>query len=464
MSWDERAWLEILLKKEKRRVSIVYMLKTSVPGYFKKRRDILAEKAGNAALIFASNPIQRRNHDVDYAYRQDSSFYYLSGFEEPNAFLVILPGDSGKKHRLIMFVQERNMEQEIWIGERYGVERVGDIFGADESYSISQFDAELPKILAKVDKVYVQLGIHPLLDQRIVPLIKQATDRQGRTGKSLLTIHDTQSIVGEMRLFKTEEETQNMRKACSISAKAHMQVMKDVRPGMNEFEVEAMIDYHFRRQGCGRNGYGSIVASGDNATCLHYHHNNRAMEAGQLLLIDAGGEYDYYTADITRTYPVGRTYTKEQARVYDAVLHVQKKCIEMVKPGVTYTDIQNEARKLLVEELVELKLLKGSTEMLLEKKAYHRFYPHNIGHWLGMDVHDTGLYNENGNSRKLEAGMVVTIEPGIYVQPFDEETPKEFRGIGVRIEDDVLVTKSGHEVLTSEAIKDRSEIENVRKY
>lgn len=440
------------------------MLKNSVPHYFKNRRDTLIEKAGNAAVIFASNPIFRRNHDVDYAYRQDSNFYYLTGYDEPNSFLVLIPGKGAKKHQLIMFVQERNMEQEIWVGERYGVERVGDIFGADQAYPVSQFDTELPKILQSVEKVYVQLGIHPLFDQRIVPLIKQATDRQGRTGKSVLTIHDPQSIIGEMRLFKSEEEIENMRKACSISAEAHMQVMKDIRPGMNEFEVEAMIDYHFRRKGCGRNGYGSIVASGDNATCLHYHHNNRTMKDGELLLIDAGGEYDYYSADITRTYPVGRSYSREQAKVYDTVLHVQKKCVDMVKPGVSYIDIQNEARKLLVEGLVELRLLEGNTQSLLETKAYHRFYPHNIGHWLGMDVHDTGLYSMSGDSRKLEPGMVITIEPGIYVQPFDEGAPKDYRGIGVRIEDDVLVTKSGHDVLTKVAIKERSEIESIRKY
>ena len=440
------------------------MIKKSVPAYFKKRREEFMQKAGNAALVVASNPVFRRNHDVHYPFRQDTNFYYLTGFDEENSFLVLLPASGKSNHKSILFVQDRNLEREIWDGERYGVERAGDIFGIDEVYSVNTFDQELPKLLTSVEKVYLQLGIHPSVDQRIVTLIKQSTDRLGRTGRSVLPIVDPTSIVGEMRLFKSDEEVEIMRKACSISAKAHMQVMKDVRPGMNEAEVEAMIDFHFRKNGCARNGYGSIVAAGNNATCLHYVKNNEVMNDGALLLIDAGGEYDYYSADITRVYPVGRVFSREQAKIYDAVLTVQKECVAMVKPGVSYDDIQNKAREGLVHQLLELQLLKGDPKKLMESKAYHRFYPHNIGHWLGMEVHDTGIYRDSKSSRTLEPGMVITIEPGLYIQPYDTEAPEGYRGIGVRIEDDVLVTQTGNEVLTREALKERSDIENIRRY
>jgi Xaa-Pro aminopeptidase len=440
------------------------MLKTSVPAYFKKRRDQFMQKAGNAALIIASNPIFRRNHDVNYPFRQDTNFYYLTGFDEENSFLVLLPSSGKGGHRSVLFVQDRNLEREIWDGERYGVERAGDIFGIDEVYSVTTFDQKLPELLTSVEKAFVQLGLHPSIDQRLTGLIKQSTDRLGRTGRSLLTIVDPSSIIGEMRLFKSSDEAEIMRKACSISAKAHMQVFKDIRPGMNESEVEAMIDYHFRRNGCQRNGYGSIVAAGANATCLHYVKNNETMRDGTLLLMDAGGEYDYFSADITRVVPVGRSFTREQAKVYDAVLSVQKDCVAMLKPGVTYDELQNRAREGLVHALLELQLLKGEPKKLLETKAYHRFYPHNIGHWLGMEVHDTGLYRSGEGSRKFEEGMVVTVEPGLYIQPYDTEAPEGFRGIGVRIEDDILIAKNGNENLTIEALKERSDIENLRQY
>ncbi|MCC7460765.1 MAG: aminopeptidase P N-terminal domain-containing protein [Proteobacteria bacterium] len=440
------------------------MIKKSVPSYFKKRRDDFMKKAGNAALVVASNPVFRRNHDVNYPFRQDTNFYYLTGFDEENSFLVLTPSKGKGGHHSILFVQDRNLEREIWDGERYGVERAGEIFGIDEVYSVSSFDQELPKILQSIEKVYIQLGIHQVSDQRLVNLVKQATDRLGRTGKSTLTIVDPSSIIGEMRLFKTQDEVEIMRKVCSITAKAHMQLIKDIRPGMNEAEAEAIIDFNFRKNGCSRNGYGSIVAGGANATCLHYVKNNEVMNDGTLLLVDAGGEYDYYSADITRVAPVGRSFTREQARVYDAVLKVQKDCVAMLKPGVRYDDLQNRAREGLVHELLELGLLKGEPKKLLETKAYHRFYPHNIGHWLGMEVHDTGLYRDGESSRAFEEGMVVTVEPGLYIQPYDTEAPEGYRGIGVRIEDDILITKTGHENLTHEALKERSAIEELRQY
>jgi Xaa-Pro aminopeptidase len=440
------------------------MIKTSVPNYFSQRRDRLMQQAGNAAIILTSNPIQRRNFDVDYEFRQDSNLYYLTGYDEPNVFVVLLPGKDKKKHRMIMFVQERNQEKEIWVGERYGTERVGEIFGADEAYPVTLFDQMLPKMISGVEKVYVQMGIFPLQDQRMIALIKQVTDQQGRTGKSLLTIQDPSALIGEMRLFKSEEEIALMKKGCSATARAHMQVMKEIRPGMNEHDIEALIEYLFKKNGCERVAYGSIVASGKNATCLHYVENNCVVKDGDLILIDAAGEQDYYSSDITRTFPVGRSFTKEQAQVYDAVLAVQKECVELVKPGKTYADVQNRAREMLINAMLELGLIKGSPKEILDNKSYMRLYPHNIGHWLGMDTHDTGLYQQNTSSRAFEPGMVITIEPGIYVQPYDKESPENYRGIGVRIEDDILVTKSGPDNLTHEVVKERSDIEKLRQY
>jgi Xaa-Pro aminopeptidase len=265
-----------------------------------------------------------------------------------------------------------------------------------------------------------------------------------------------------MRLFKTTEEAALLRKACQITALAHKAAMTEVRPGMNEFEVEALIDYSFRKNGCQRVGYGSIVAGGKNAACLHYRANNEVLRDGDLLLIDAGGEYDYYTSDITRTFPVGKTFSKAQATAYDLVLKAQKSCIDMAKPGAKMPDIHRHACEVITEGLLSLGLLKGSKDELVKTDQFKRFYPHGTGHWLGMDVHDVGLYTKDGSPRKVEPGMCFTIEPGFYVQPADAEMAGEFKGIGIRIEDDILITANGCEILTKDAPKERAEIEALR--
>jgi len=306
------------------------------------------------------------------------------------------------------------------------------------------------------------LGKDPVFDKRILAGLETYRSSQGRTGRGILPVRDPSEAVGEMRLFKSAEEVELLRKACEYSASAHKLAMKEARPGMNEFEIEALIDYAFRKNGCQRVGYGSIVAGGKNATCLHYVANNEVLRDGDLLLIDAGGEYNYYCSDITRTFPVGKSFTEAQGRAYELVLRAQKEAIAMVKPGATIAGIHQHVCEVLTEGLLSLGLLTGKRDELLKTNGYTRFYPHRTSHYLGMDVHDVGLYLRNGEPRLLEAGMVFTIEPGFYVQPSDTAVPAEYQNIGIRIEDDILVTPKGCENLTSSCPKERSELEALK--
>lgn len=433
------------------------MLLSHVPGYFKARRDALAKSQAGAAFVLPSNHELVRNPDVTYPFRQESNFYYLSGFEEPESVLVLTPAG-----RMALFVRRRDPEKEMWEGERYGVEGAVRVFGADEAYPIEEFDRRLPELLKGAEKVFYRLGMDEGMDRRVLAALEVHRRSLGRSGKALQSIADPNEVIGEMRLFKSAEEIEIMRKACRITAAAHKQAMKEVRPGMNEFEVEALIDYVFRKNGCQRVGYGSIVAGGKNATCLHYRSNNEVLKDGDLLLIDAGGEYDYYTSDITRTFPVGRAFSKAQAKLYDLVLQSQMEAIAMTKPGAKLPLIHRRVCEVLVEGMLSLGLLKGNRDELIKSGEFRRFYPHNTSHWLGIDVHDVGFYMRNGEPRELQAGMMFTIEPGFYVQPGDKEAPAEYRDIGIRIEDDVLVTANGCEIMTADVPKARAEIEALR--
>ncbi len=439
------------------------MLPANIPAYFKKRREILGKKEPQAAFFFPSNRELIRNDDVHYDFRQDSNLHYLTGFPEPESFLALLPtSEAGKTHRSILFVRKKNPEREIWDGERYGVEGALSTFGMDATYPIEELDARLPELMKGVEKVYYRVNFDESMDRRIFEVLERYRRSQGRSGRGVIPVVDPREQVGEMRLFKAPEEIEFLRKAGQISARAHVEAMKRTKPGMNELEIEALIDYEMRSKGCQRLGYGSIVAGGKNATCLHYRSNNETLNDGDLLLIDAGGEHQYYTADITRTFPVGRKFTDLQAKFYDVVLKAEKDCIALVKPGIAYTTIHQTACEILTEGLLSLGLLKGNAKELIQSNAFRRFYPHGTGHYLGMDVHDCGLYMLNGESRKIEAGMCFTIEPGLYVQPGDMEAPAEFRGLGVRIEDDILVTATGCEVLTKDVPKERAEIEALK--
>lgn len=441
------------------------MLISTVPVYFKERRERLMKAQPGSAFIFPSGEEVLRNPDVHFAFRQESNFYYLTGFEEPESVLVLTPSKSKPGAlRTVLFVRQRDPEKEMWEGERYGVEGVLRVFQVDEAYPIDEFEKKLPELLDGVEKVQYRLGLNEFADRRILGAIEVVRRSQGRSGKAMLPILDPSEAVGEMRLFKSPEEILLLRRACEISALAHLTAMKEVRPGMNEFEVEALVDYVLRKSGCQRVGYGSIVAGGKNATCLHYRSNNETLKDGDLLLIDAGGEYGYYTGDITRTFPIGKKFSSAQAKIYQIVLQSQKAAIEMSKPGANLPAIHKKVCEVLVDGMLSLGLLQGKKEDIVSNSGFKRFYPHNTSHWLGMDVHDVGLYKKNGEPRLIEAGMVFTIEPGFYVQPNDSLISEEFRNIGIRIEDDILITSSGNQVLTSGVPKEIKEIEALRSY
>lgn len=414
-------------------------------------------EAKDAAFLFPAAVEYIRNNDVHHPFRQDSSFYYFSGFDEPEATLLILP------KKTVLFVRKRDKEKEMWEGERYGIEGALQVFGADEAYLVEEFEKKCPELLKDIQTLYFKMNVEEKEDRKVLGILETLKKSFGRSGRGLLAIKDPSDLVGELRCRKSEEEIEFMRKACEITALSHKMAMIETKPGMNEFEIEALIDYGFRKNGCQRLGYGSIVAGGKNATCLHYRSNNEVLNDGDLLLIDAGGEYNYYTSDITRTFPVGKKFTEAQKEIYNIVLKAQLACIAMVKPGVTIPEIHNKAIDLLTDGMLQLGLLKGNKSEIIKNLEYKRFFPHGTSHWLGMDVHDAGLYLIEGSARKLEPGMMFTIEPGFYVQPTDTDVPEKYRNIGIRIEDDILVTASGCEVMTAGVPKTIEEIEALRK-
>ena len=444
------------------------MLVNSISSVYQTRRQSLMSAHPGAAFVVASNLELIRNYDVTYPFRQDSNFFYLTGWDEPDSFLVLLPsGDHpGRNYKMVLFVPPRDPEREMWDGERHGVEGAVSVFGADEAYPTSEFAKRMPQLLKGVEKLYYRMGMphHERTDRLMLEIFEQTRRLFGRSGRGIPALHDSQEVIGEMRLFKGAEEIETLRTASRITAMAHKQAMLETRPGMNERDIEAIVEYHFRRGGSQRNGYWSIVAGGRNATCLHYRSNNDTLRDGDLLLIDAGAELDYYTSDITRVFPVGRRFSDAQARVYDLVLKSQVEAVAMARPGVTLPAIHAHVVETLVEGFLSLGLLKGNAREIIQTNAFKRFYPHNTSHWLGSDVHDAGLYLKNGEPRKFEPGMVFTIEPGFYVQPLDRDAPAEYRDIGIRIEDDILITKEGNENLTRDVPKDRAEIEALRNW
>ena len=431
----------------------------STNAIFKKRRAEFMRRMKEGAALILSAPVAVRNNDVEHEYRQDSNFYYLTGFEEPESACLLMP--HGTKEKYVLFVRSRNPKEEVWVGHRAGVEGAVKRFGADKAYSIAEFPKRLEEYLAGTKVFYFQMGTRPEADKMIIEKFNglRAKARAGLSSPS--DLRDPAAILHEMRLIKSTEEIKALRAACDASAKAHEMAMRATKPGMNEYEIDAVLKYFFRDSGSPRMGYPTIVASGLNATTLHYNENNRKMKSGDLLLIDAGTEIDYMTADITRTFPVSGKFTKEQKAVYSVVLDAQYAAIRHVKPGVTFNSVHDVAVKKLVEGLKNMGVLKGPIQKLIEKKSYARFYMHRTGHWLGMDVHDCGAYYTNEKSRKLEKGMVLTVEPGLYFRVEEKFYPSKFRGIGVRIEDDVLVTAKGSEVLSRKAPKTVAELEAI---
>jgi Xaa-Pro aminopeptidase len=436
---------------------------TATPGapisqQVKQRREEFMKRIGGGAAIFPSAPTAIRNNDVEHEYRQDTDFYYLTGFEEPHAVAVFAPDKP--EHKFVLFVQPKDREREVWTGWRAGEDGARQDYGADAAFTIDKLDEELPRLIGQAEKIYYRFN-DPLFDERVVALMRRFQRERQRSGAGPKAIIDPAEILHEMRLVKTGDDLELLRRAIDISCEGHLAAIRALRPTLYEYEIEAVLRYVFRKNGSPRPGYPPIVASGPNATVLHYTTNNRRIEDGDLLLIDAGTEFGYYTGDITRTYPAGGSFTQDQASVYQTVLDAQMAAIEAVRPGSTFIDPHDRAVRVLTEGMVRLGLLKGEVEKLIEEGEYKKFYMHRTSHWLGMDVHDAGPYKVSDEWRKLEPGMVLTIEPGLYIAGDIEEVDPRYRGIGVRIEDDVLVTENGNEVLSARVPKTIEEIEGM---
>ncbi len=420
---------------------------------YRQRREQLMEKIGQGTAIFHSAPLAVMHNDVEYTFRQDSSFFYLTGFNEPDAVIVLAPHH--KEHRFVLFVQPKDPDKEVWTGYRAGVEGAKELYGADEAYPISELNEKLPQYLLEADRIYYHFGRDRAFNETIVKIWQQLMATYPKRGTGPIAIQDSGTILNPMRQIKSMAELELMRKAAAISVEAHNHAREFAKPGRYEYEIQAEMDYIFRKHGGNGPAYPSIIASGPNSCILHYVENNRQLQDGDLLLIDAGCAYNYYNADITRTFPVNGQFTPEQKILYDIVLEAQEKAIAQVKPGNPYNQVHETAVRVIVEGLLDLGLLMGDIEEIIKEEKYKPFYMHRTGHWLGLDVHDVGVYQYGENPYPLQPGNVLTVEPGIYIgattKPVEgqPEIPDRWRGIGIRIEDDVLVTADGHEILTS---------------
>ncbi|MGF1614598.1 MAG: Xaa-Pro aminopeptidase [Gammaproteobacteria bacterium] len=425
---------------------------------FARRRKRLTEAMGDDAIaILPAASVRARNRDVEFPFRPDSDFYYLTGFPEPEAVAVLVPGR--KQGEYLLFCRERDPEKELWDGARAGLEGACRHYQADDAFPIGDVDDIVPGLMEGRERVFYALGYNPEFDQQVLGWLNQLRGR-ARTGvvppaEFVALDH----VLHELRLFKSKSELRLMRKAMAISAQAHRRAMAICRPGMREFEIEAELIYEFMRGGSRAPAYPSIVAAGANSCTLHYTANNGVLKSGDLLLIDAGAEYEYYAADITRTFPVNGRFTPVQKAIYELVLQAQHEAIAQVRPGNPWQTPHEAAVRVLTEGLLQLGLLKGRLSTLIKKERYKPFYMHRTGHWLGMDVHDVGDYKVADEWRVFEPGMVTTIEPGLYIRGGDAGLPKKWWNIGVRIEDDVLVTEQGSEVLTAEVPKSVEAIE-----
>jgi Xaa-Pro aminopeptidase len=422
---------------------------------FKKRRARLARSLGEGVVVIPTAPECTRNADSHYDYRWDSGFFYLSGFREPEAVLVMV---LGREPRSILFCREKNLEREIWDGFRYGPEMAREAFGFDEAHPYGELDARMADLLGNQDVLHTPVGADPAWDTRVAGWLNavRAKVRTGITAPA--QIRDVRAELSDMRLVKDDTEIAIMRRAAEISSAAHVRAMGTAKPGMREYQVEAELMHEFIHNGARAPAYGSIVAAGPNACVLHYRQNDAELKKGELLLIDAGCELESYASDITRTFPIGGRFSGPQREIYELVLESQEAAIKAVKPGADFIDYHDAATRVLVQGLIDLKLCKGSVDAVLEDNSYKQFYMHRTGHWLGLDVHDAGDYMQKGKWRKLKAGMVLTVEPGLYIRPA-ENVPKAFWNIGVRIEDDVLVTAKGRDILTADCPKRVKDVE-----
>lgn len=427
---------------------------------FQERRDILAGEMGLRSIaIIATSPVALRNRDADYKYRADSSFFYLTGFAEPEAVAVIETFDTEEEgYTYSLFCRERDSEMEIWNGYRAGVDGAIDDYEADEAYAIDLLDEEILTKLQNKDKLFYRIGQNAEFDARVAKWIATASGESRRGNSAPAQIMQLDRIVDEMRLHKDENEIELMQLASDISAEAHTLAMQKVRPGMMEYALEAELNYVFGKNGCVPS-YNSIVGGGENACILHYVENDKELKDGDLVLIDAACEYQFYASDITRTFPVNGKFSPEQKALYNVVLDAQIAAINAVQIGNSYKEPHNVAVRILVQGLLDLGIMQGEIDEIIQTESFRQFYMHGTGHWLGMDVHDVGTYKANGEWRAYEEGMVVTVEPGLYIAPDDETVDVKWRGIGIRIEDDVVATKNGPLVLTAKVVKTVEDIE-----
>ncbi len=416
---------------------------------------------GAAALLLSARP-KLRNADTEHRYRPDSDLWRLTGLGEPHCALLLLPASNGRAARSVLFLRERNAEQELWSGRRLGVERAPELLRVDEARPIEGLWSDLPGLLEGCARLCYRTGVDAQSDAAVLEVLARLRSKTRSNATLPHELLDTAPVLHELRLSKDQAELRAMSRAAEITCAAHASAMRSARPGMREFELEALIEYEFRRRGADAPAYGTIVAGGANACILHYVDNRDELRDGQLLLIDAGAEFEHYAADVTRTFPVGERFSAPQRELYELVLRAQLAAIDSARAGRRFDEPHATAVRVLVEGLCELGLLRDSVPAALESGAYKRFYMHRTSHWLGLDVHDAGSYVREGASRELAPGMVLTIEPGLYVAEDDREVDERWRGIGIRIEDDVLVTDAGPQVLTAAAPKAPDEIEALR--
>lgn len=415
--------------------------------YKRRRAAFMASMVPGSVAIFVSPPERQRSHDTTYPYRASSDILYLSGFEEPGSILVLAPG-----HELgdfVMFVRERDPLREQWDGLRAGPEGALARYGADAAYTLAQANELLPELLANRQTLYYTWARELDFDQRIQAMLHALRYRRNAPSAAPVIMRDARDLVHPLRMLKSEEEIEVMRHAAQISAQAHELAMRACRPGVMEYQLQALIEFHFKRHGAHFPAYTSIVGGGANATILHYIENDKPLRDGDVLLIDAGCELGYYAADITRSFPVSGKFSPAQRDLYQGILEAQEAIISECVPGLVYQEIQQRTARRLTQVLIDMKLLKGDLDQLCEAQAFKTYYPHSTGHWLGIDVHDVGAYfGEDGLGLKLAPGHVITIEPGLYIPEHDENAPAELRGVGIRIEDDLLITPQGNENLT----------------
>ncbi|MCI3947655.1 Xaa-Pro aminopeptidase [Pseudomonas syringae] len=425
--------------------------------YARRRKALMAQMEPDSIAILPAAAVAIRNRDVEHVYRQDSDFQYLSGFPEPEAVVVLIPGREYGEY--VLFCRERNPERELWDGLRAGQEGAIRDFGADDAFPITDIDEILPGLIEGRDRVYSAMGSNPEFDRHLMDWINVIRSKAHLGAQPPKEFVALDHLLHDMRLYKSAAEIKVMRAAADISARAHVRAMQACRAGLHEFSLEAELDYEFRKGGSKMPAYGSIVASGRNGCILHYQQNDAVLRDGDLVLIDAGCEMDCYASDITRTFPVNGKFSAEQKAIYELVLKSQYAAFDAIGPEKHWNQAHEATVQVITAGLVELGLLRGDVDQLIETEAYKAFYMHRAGHWLGMDVHDVGEYKVGGEWRVLEVGMMLTVEPGIYISPDNLDVAKKWRGIGVRIEDDVVVTRQGCEILSGGVPKTVAEIE-----